>query len=145
MSLKDVRWLNLQDVVDSRGRLTAVESGVQIPFTIARVFYIHQVQPGIDRGGHAHQDTDQVAVAVHGWLKIDLSDGIETQTYHLDRPDQGLYVPRQIFTRLYDFSPEAVCLVLASTLYDRSKSIRTWEDFIVYRGLSEIDEPTAQT
>lgn len=135
MCLAEVRWLDLQDVIDSRGRLTAVEGGVHVSFPIARVFYVHQVQPGVDRGGHAHQETDQMAVAVHGALKIDVSDGVETRTYYLERPDRGLYLPRMIFTRLYDFSPGAVCLVFASTPYDRSKSIRTWGDYLARRGL----------
>lgn len=132
--MADVRWLELQDVCDSRGRLTAVESEVHIPFPIARVFYVHQVQPGVDRGGHAHKDTDQLAVAVHGSLKIYLSDGVETRGFQLDRPDRGLYIPRLIFARLCDFSPGAVCLVFASTKYDRSRSIRSWDEYLNYRG-----------
>lgn len=43
---------------------------------------------------------------------------------------KGLYVPRMIFIKLYDFSNGAVCMVLASTHYDILKSIRSWEDYM---------------
>ena len=125
--LSEVRWIDFADVVDDQGRLTAIESENHVPFRIARVFYVHQVPDGLERGGHAHAETDQAAVVVHGQMKIDLSDGTGSKTYQLDHPGRGLYIPRLIFTRLYDFSPGAVLLVLASTLYDRSKSIRTWK------------------
>ena len=131
--LSDVRWLPFQDVPDDRGRLTAVEGAQHVPFEIARVFYVHQVVPNTDRGGHAHRQTDQVAVAVHGSLRIDVSDGVTVNTYVVDDPSRGLYIPRMLWTRLYDFSGDGVCLVFASTHYDRSLSLRTWPDYIAAR------------
>ncbi len=131
MNLSEVRWLSFQDVQDERGRLTAVEGENHIPFRIARVFYVHQAKQ--ERGGHAHKDTDQVAVVANGRMKVDLSDGIETRTFHLADPGRGLYIPRLIFTRLYDFEPQTVLLVFASTPYDRSRSLRTWEDYLAFR------------
>jgi hypothetical protein len=128
-TLDDVRWLALPSVPDHRGVLTAIESGVDVPFEIRRVFWVHDV--AAERGGHAHRDTDQVAVAAAGSLRVEILDGGGgSATYELDRPARGLFVPRMLFTRLYDFSPGAVCLVLASTHYDRARSIRTWEDFL---------------
>ncbi len=88
---------------------------------------------GVDRGGHAYRETDQVAIAVHGMFKIDVSDGVETKSFGLTRPDRGLYLPRLTWVRLYDFSSGAVCLVLASTHYAKSKSIRTWDEFLTVR------------
>ncbi|HWH69802.1 MAG TPA: FdtA/QdtA family cupin domain-containing protein [Candidatus Sulfotelmatobacter sp.] len=136
MNWSEVRWLPFQDVLDERGRLTAVEGSAHIPFRIARVFYVHQVCTGQERGGHAHKDTDQVAVAVHGQMKVDLSDGVTTRTFHLNDPGRGLYIPRLLFTRLYDFRPDTVLLVFASTAYDRSRSIRSWEEYLAYRQLA---------
>jgi uncharacterized protein YfaP (DUF2135 family) len=114
--------------VDERGVLTSVEGAMDVPFEIKRVFYMHHVIT--DRGGHAHSDTDQVVIAAAGRFKMDLSNGTNTQTYVLDDPTRGIYTPRMVFIRLYDFSPGAVCLVLASTHYDISKSIRSWEDYL---------------
>ncbi len=130
-----VRRLPLQDVIDERGRLTAVEAEQHIPFAIQRIFYVHQVRPREDRAGHAHMDTDQVAIAITGQFQVVVEDGLDAQSFLLDRPDEGLYLPRQAFVRLREFSPGAVCLVLANTHYDRSRSLRTWEDYLQYRGL----------
>lgn len=130
MSVPGVRWLELASVRDPRGVLTAAEVGRHVPFAIARAFWVHDVTPGVERGGHAHRDTDQVAVAVHGSLRIELSDGRSHDAVRLDDPARGLFIPRMTFTRLVDFSPGAVCLVLADTLYDASRSLRSWEAFL---------------
>ncbi len=145
MSLDQIVWIDFQDVIDNRGRLTAIEENVHIPFSIARVFCVHQVVPGVDRGGHAHRDTDQVVVGIHGSLKIDVSDGTTVKTYTLDNPGKGLFVPKLIWIRLYEFSADGVCLVLADTIYDRSKSIRTWKEYLEIRGLPLIKEPNCGT
>jgi dTDP-4-dehydrorhamnose 3,5-epimerase-like enzyme len=127
-AIEGVRWVELPSRVDERGVLTSVEGAMDVPFEIERVFYMHHIIT--DRGGHAHADTDQVVIAAAGRFKMDLSDGTNTQTYVLDDPTRGVYTPRMVFIRLYDFSPGAVCLVLASTHYDISKSIRSWEDYL---------------
>lgn len=129
-ALDSARWILFADHIDPRGRLTAVESSGHVPFEIRRVFYVHQVAAGHERGGHSHPETDQVAVAIHGSLKIDLSDGNETRTFELADPSKGLYLPRRIWCRLYAFSPGAVCLVFASTHYDPATVIRTWDGYL---------------
>lgn len=142
MNLDQVKWIDFQDVPDDRGRLTAIEAE-HIPFPIKRIFYVHQVVAGVDRGGHAHRDTDQVVAGIHGNLKMDVSDGITTKTFDLNHPGKGVFVPRMFWIRLYDFSSGAVCLVLASTKYDRSKSIRTWDDYLNTRKLQWTPAPGA--
>jgi dTDP-4-dehydrorhamnose 3,5-epimerase-like enzyme len=127
LKLSDVKWIDLPSNVDNRGVLTSIESAADIPFAIKRIFYMHHIIA--DRGGHAHRDTDQVVIAISGCFKMDLSDGITTITFDLNDPTRGVYIPRMIFIRMYDFSQEAVCCVLASTHYDIKKSIRSWEDY----------------
>ena len=126
--LKYIKWVDLPSVTDSRGILTSIESGFDIPFTIKRVFYMHNITS--PRGGHAHIDTDQIIIASSGSFKMELSDGIASKIYELNDAKRGLYVPRMIFFKIYDFSKDAVCLVLANTHYDILKSLRSWEDYI---------------
>lgn len=137
----DVRWIKFRSVQDPRGSLTAIEGGQDIPLDILRVFYMHDVAPGADRGGHAHRDTDQVAVAIHGSIKLTLSDGDTSVGIVLDDPTWGITLPRMTWTRLYDFSPGAVCMIFASTHYDMSRSIRSWPDYLAACSLSERPEP----
>ena len=84
----------------------------------------------IDRGGHAHKETDQVAVAVSGSFKLELSDGSNSKNYLMNDPTKGLYIPRMVFIRVCDCSNDAVCLVLASTHYDINNSIRSWTQYL---------------
>jgi len=122
--------LDINTVKDSRGCLSSLEATQDIPFEIKRIFYMHHVVT--DRGGHAHIDTDQVIIAMTGTIKIRLFDGTNTEEYILNDCTKGLYVPRLTFTDLYDFSPYAVCLVLANTHYDMKKSLRNMHDYLEY-------------
>lgn len=114
-------------MADDRGILGAIESGTELPFTIRRVFFMHSVTG--ERGGHAHTATRQFLLPIAGTFCIDVSDGISTTTHRLNDPHRGLYVPPMHWLRLYGFSPDAVCLVLADTTFEQSAYIREWGAF----------------
>lgn len=101
-AVSEVYWINLPSVHDNRGILTSVESGIDIPFKITRIFYMHHIIS--ERGGHAHIDTDQVVIAISGSFEIELFDGKDKVNYFLADPTRGLYIPRMVFIRLYNFS-----------------------------------------
>lgn len=122
--------INLKSNNDPRGCLTVIEGNQDIPFEIKRIFYMHHVTE--DRGGHAHIDTDQVLIPIHGSLRVKLFDGKKTQEYLMDDCTKGLYIPRLYFTDMTEFTPETVCLVLSSTHYDMGRSLRSMEAFIDY-------------
>lgn len=128
--LGQARTIVLNTRAEPRGALTAIEGGLDIPFSIKRLFYMYRVVSPFERGGHAHPDTEQFLIAVAGRLKIDLADEEASQTYVLDDPSWGLYVPPMIWTRLYDFTADAVCLAAASTHYDEPKVIRDWNAYV---------------
>ena len=127
ISLADIKWIDLASNSDDRGTLTSIESGQCIPFEIKRLFYMHHITE--DRGGHSHLDTDQVIIPISGNFKIDIHDGENQQTFVMDDCQKGLYVPRRLFTSLYEFDPTDVCLVISSTHYERNKSQRNWGEF----------------
>ena len=52
--------------------------------------------------------------------------------FHLNHPWQGLLVNTGIWRTLEDFSSGAVCLVLASELYDEEDYIYEYEDYLKY-------------
>jgi hypothetical protein len=123
-----VRWVDLHPCVDSRGTLTAIEGEQTVPFAIRRVYFMHGVTA--DRAGHAHRDTQQLLIPVAGSCEVQLSDGHDTNVYECGDPGKGLYIVPMLFIRVSRFSPEAVILVLASTHYDKSRSIRSWEQYL---------------
>jgi len=127
--LDAVRWIELPRRADPRGTLTIVGHD-DIPFSVARLFYVRNVPAGLERGGHAHRVTEQFLIAVAGAFSLDLTDGKQTRSFRLEDPDRGIYVPPLVWDRLYDFTPEALCLVLASTQYAESDYIRQWDEFL---------------
>jgi len=138
-SLDAVRWLPVPSHGDERGVLSAVESGIDIPFEIARVYFLHHVSA--DRGGHAHRETHQLLIAAAGRCEVLLSDGRETRAWLLDDPTKGLLLGPMLFIRMQNFSPDVRLLVLASTHYDKSRSLRSWEEYLEAIGLQDAAPP----
>lgn len=117
---------------DNRGMLIALEANKEIPFEIKRVYYMYDTLCDVRRGFHAHKMLQQILICVHGSCKIHLDNGYETKEVVLDKPYEGLYISNDIWREMYDFSPDAVLMVLASELYDESDYIRNYEKFIEY-------------
>lgn len=117
---------------DERGQLVALEEYKDIPFNIKRVYYIYRTEEGVRRGFHAHKNLEQILVCVHGSCKILLDNGTEKETVLLDNPCEGLYISNDIWREMYDFSPDAVLLVLASEPYDEADYIRNYDDFLKF-------------
>lgn len=115
------------------GNLTVVENGKTLPFDVKRVYYLYDVPGGESRGAHAHRHLEQFIVAASGSFSVTLNDGICKRTYFLSRPYQGLYVRPGMWRDLEDFSSGAVCMVLASEVYDESDYIRDFDEFIRFR------------
>ena len=130
MSVHDCRILDLPVIHSERGNLTFVESARQIPFDIARVYYLYDVPGGASRGAHAHRMLEQVFVAMSGSFDVVLDDGAERRTVGLNRSYHGLYLPRLIWRELVNFSSGSVCMVMASTFYDASDYIRDYDEFV---------------
>lgn len=103
-----------------------------IPFDIKRVYWTYDVPGGESRGGHAHKVCKELIVAVSGSFDVMLDNGRERKIYHLNHPWQGLYVDTGIWRTLDDFSSGAVCLVLASELFDVNDYLYEYNDFLRY-------------
>ena len=130
MSLDACKLIDLPKIADARGNLTFVEGGRHVPFDIKRVYYLYDVPGGAERGGHAHKDLHQLIVAMSGSFDIVLDDGRQKKRIHLNRSYYGLYVCRMIWREMDNFSSGAVCLVLASNLYDESDYYRNYQEFL---------------
>lgn len=117
---------------DDRGQLVALEEAKDIPFKIKRVYYMYDTGEGVRRGFHAHKCLEQILICIHGSCKILLDNGTEKETVLLDKPYEGLYVSNDMWREMYDFSSDAVLMVLASELYDEADYIRNYDDFLAY-------------
>ena len=74
---------------------------------------------------------EQILVCIHGSCKVQLDNGIEKKIVALERPYEGLYISNDIWREMFDFSPEAVLMVLASDYYKEEDYIRDYEEFLM--------------
>lgn len=125
-----VRIISLPQIQDPRGDLTFLEGGNHIPFNIARVYYLYNVPVDAHRGGHAHQNLEQVIFALSGSFRIKIDDGNLKSEYWLRNPNKGLYVNRLVWREIDCFSQGAVCMVIASKPYDESDYFRDYNHFL---------------
>lgn len=117
---------------DERGMLVALEEFKDIPFEIKRVYYMYDTKPDIHRGFHAHKKLEQILICIHGSCKILLDNGKEKKIVSMEKPYEGLYISNDMWREMYDFSPDAVLLVLASELYSEEDYIRDYDEFLKF-------------
>ena len=115
---------------DERGMLVALEEFTDIPFRIKRVYYMYDTVAGVVRGHHAHKELEQILICIHGSCRIRLDNGREKKIVPLEKPYEGLYISHSMWREMYDFSPDAVLMVLASEVYDESDYIRDYDEFL---------------
>lgn len=130
MHIHDCKIITLPKVEDQRGNLTYIESNNHIPFDIRRAFYIYDVPDGFSRGAHGHKELHQLVIPMSGSFDVTVDDGRHREKFQLKLPNFGLYIPPLIWSNLDNFSPGAVCMVLASDFYDEKDYYRNYDDFI---------------
>lgn len=128
----DIRKIQFEQNKDERGNLIALEENANIPFEIRRVYYMFDTSKDVIRGRHAHKSLEQVLICIHGSCKLRLDDGHDIENILLDKPNEGIYISNNMWREMYDFSEDAVLLVVASEPYDERDYIRDYKRFIEY-------------
>ena len=129
-NLDEVCLIDFQQKGDERGHLVIVEGDRDIPFNIARVFYIYGSEKGVVRGKHANRKSQFVLINVAGTSKVKVKDGKGNEKiFSLDRPHMGIYIPTMVWKDMFDFSENSVLLCLSSEHYDPNEYIRSYKKF----------------
>ena len=124
-----VHLIDLPKVKDPRGNLTVIESGIHVPFKVMRNYWIYDVPSGMWRDGHAFKEQSEFIVALSGSFDVVVNDGVAEHTYHLSRPQVGLFIPNMTWRHIDNFSTNSVAMVLSSTCYDPEDYIEDFEDY----------------
>lgn len=114
---------------DRRGELTFAQHDEHLPFSPARYFAISRVAPGATRGNHAHRRSRQLFVCLAGACSMAVDDGTKRATVRLDAPTLAVGVSELVWGTLYNFTADAVVLVLASDVYDADDYIHDYDEF----------------
>lgn len=121
--MDNYKLINLERISDARGSLVVIENSKQIPFEIKRIFYVYDTQSDISRGGHANKKSQFVFIAIHGSVRIKIKEYSGDKLFVLDNPNTALWIDKMVWKEMYDFSKDAVLLVLTNELYDASEYI----------------------
>ncbi|SHF43249.1 WxcM-like, C-terminal [Mariniphaga anaerophila] len=133
----DCNVLELNKIHNQAGNITVIESNLNIPFPIKRVYYLYDVPGGESRGGHAHKNLYQLIVAASGSFDVLLDDGRNKKIVKLNRPNYGLLVVPGLWRELFEFSSGAICLVLTSEKYDANDYIREYKQFSEWKKIKK--------
>ncbi len=116
------KLINLKTINDNRGSLTVIEKC--LPFEIKRVYYIYGVDDSV-RGQHRHHNAIQAAICLSGSCKIYCNDGKTEVVHNLNTPDLCLILEPKDWHKMYDFTADAILLVMASEYFDPKDYITT--------------------
>lgn len=138
-TVDDVLVLRFQELGDERGKLVVIDGfdgkpNRNLPFEIKRIFYIYDTIADVVRGQHANRFSEFCFINITGTTKIKVVDCNEnSKVFTLDKPSEGLYLPKMIWKDMYDFSADSVLLVLSNQYYDSTEYIRNYADFLALK------------
>ena len=125
----EIKIVNIPKIEDPRGNLSVIEKEV-VPFEIKRVYYLYDVPAGAERGGHSHKEQQEFLIALSGSFDVILNDGKVEKSVTLNKPFEGLLITNGIWRELKNFSSGAVCLVVASDVFEEADYIREFNEFL---------------
>ena len=88
------------------------------------------VPAGAERGGHSHKEQKEFLIALSGSFDVILNDGKVEKLVTLNKPFEGLLITNGIWRELKNFSSGAVCLVVATDVFEEADYIRDFDDFL---------------
>jgi dTDP-4-dehydrorhamnose 3,5-epimerase-like enzyme len=124
-----INLIKIPVIEDIRGNLGFIQNDI-LPFEFKRIYYLFDVPSSAFRGGHSHINQQEILIALSGSFEVVLDDSRERKSFLLNKPNVGLHIPTGIWRELQNFSSGAVCLVIASDIFDETDYIRDYKDFL---------------
>ena len=131
--MKEPKIINLPKILDKRGNLSFFEYPNQLPFEIARTYWIYDVPGGEIRGSHAFKEQQEFIVALSGSFDVVLHDGKEEIKFSLNRSYYGLFIPKMFWRRIENFSTNSLALIVSDKKHDANDYIRDFDGFKILK------------
>ncbi|GEM_PF-2186875 len=125
----DASYIELKMHPAKGAHLVAIEAVREVPFPIARTYYLFGGDPLTVHGRHAHRRGRLLVVCLRGECRVRLDDGQTSEEFFLDRPDRGLLLGPLLWEE-YWLSSEAILLVLCDTPHDPDDQITDYQEFL---------------
>lgn len=126
-SVEDCVLIVVPTFTDERGAISVLD--IELPFQVKRVFWLHHIVEGKDRGAHALLNSSEIMVAVHGSFVVDLDDTVNRVSILLDDPSKGLIIRPGVWFRTHSYQDDGVSLILAEEEYARDKYTYDYEEY----------------
>lgn len=130
-TVKDCNLIDIPTFTDERGAISVLDK--ELPFQVRRVFWLHHIADGKDRGEHALLESTEIIVAVHGSFVVDLDDAVNKTSVLLDSPDKGLVIRPGVWFRTHSYKDDGVSLIIAEEEYVRDKYTYDYEEYKILR------------
>jgi WxcM-like, C-terminal len=117
------RLIQLDTYSSKSGELSVIER--LLPGNIKRIFYLHSFHEltSDTRGGHRHYRSHHALVCLHGSCKVYIHNGQEGAHFVLDHPEKCLILEPKDWREMYDFSKDAILLVISNEYFDETDYI----------------------
>ena len=126
-TVKDCILVDVPTFTDERGSISVMDK--ELPFQVRRIFWLHHIKEGKDRGAHALLDSAEIIVDVHGSFVIDLDDTENKISVLIDSPEKGLIIRPGVWFRTHSYKDDGVSLIIAEEEYSRDKYTYDYEEF----------------
>ena len=126
-TIADCILIDVPTFTDERGAISVLDK--ELPFQVKRVFWLHHIKDGKERGAHALLNSSEIMVAVHGSFVVELDDTVNKVSILLDDPSKGLVIRPGVWFRTHSYKDDGVSLILAEEEYARDKYTYDYEEY----------------
>ena len=103
---------------------------VNLPENIQRAFYIWGCKGSDKRGCHANKNSQFWLICISGSCSVDVSYKGKKETFDLNDKTKILYLDKMVWKEMYNFSNDAVLLVLSDRKFDPTEYIRNRNELV---------------
>lgn len=132
-TVQDCHQIDIPTFKDERGAISVMDK--ELPFEVKRVFWLHHINEGQSRGGHALLEGTEIMCCMHGSFVLELFDGDDTLKIKMDNPEIGVLIRPGVWFSTHSYKDGGVSLVLADEEYQRERYTYDYKLFLKLRGL----------
>lgn len=130
-TIKDCYQIEIPTFEDVRGAISVIDK--ELPFEVKRVFWLHHINEGQSRGGHALLEGTELMCSLHGSFVLELFDGVDSIKITMDNPKVGIVIRPGIWFSTHDYRENGVSLILASEVYQRDRYTYDYDKYLSLR------------
>lgn len=130
-TIKDCKLIDIPTFIDERGAISVMDK--ELPFEVKRVFWLHHINEGQSRGGHALLEGTEIMCSIHGSFVLELFDGVNTLKIEMNKSEIGVLIRPGIWFSTHSYKDDGVSLILADEEFKKERYTYNYEDFLFLR------------